>query len=109
MDRFEHLSHFAIVTAVLIGVISTARTARLLIHDQFPPVLWLREKILVKIGPDNPWAMLVSCQFCLMPYLMAGMFGWAWLSGINTAWWIINGIWAGSYLGAILVSYDEPE
>jgi hypothetical protein len=34
---------------------------------------------------------------------------WVWLSDLNAWWWIINGWWAGSYLAAMIVSYDQPE
>lgn len=106
---FHDVSHFTAICAVLVAVISTGRTARLLIHDSFPPVEWLRLKILTLIGPDNKWAMLLRCQFCLAPYLAAGMLAWAYASDLNSWWWLINGWWAASYVAAIVVSYDEPE
>lgn len=97
------------VAAVLVGVISVARTARLLIHDEFPPVEWLRAHFVALFPADSKWSKVAECQFCLTPYLAAGMFGWAWLSDTNTWWWVINGIWAGSYVAAILVAYDQPD
>jgi len=36
------------------------------------------------------------------------MFGWAWLSDLHWTWWVINGVWAASYLAASVVAYDEP-
>lgn len=108
MDRFDGLSHFTVVAAVLIGVLSTARTARLLTFDDYPPAMWLRTKYLVAVGPDGKWAPLARCPFCLSPYLSVGMFGWAWLSDLHWTWWVINGVWAGSYLAASAVAYDEP-
>jgi hypothetical protein len=50
-----------------------------------------------------------ECQFCLAPYLAAGMGVWVWLSDLNMWWWIINGWWAASYLAAIVVSYDQSD
>lgn len=108
MERFESLSHFTVICAVLVGVVSVARTARLLTYDDFPPVKWLRLRYLALVGPDSPWAMLARCQFCLCPYLTVGMFGWAYLSGLDVWWWSINGLWAASYASAMVVSYDEP-
>jgi len=31
------------------------------------------------------------------------------LSDLHWSWWLINGIWAGSYVAAMLYAYDEPE
>jgi len=108
MDRFEGLSHFTMVAAVIVGVLSVARTARLITFDDYPPMMWLRTKILVKIGPDSPWAPLVRCPFCLAPYLTVGMLAWAYLSDLHWSWWLVNGWWAASYVAAMVVAYDEP-
>lgn len=97
------------VAAALVGIVSVARTARLLTYDDFPPARWLRVRYVALLPEDSPWAKLADCPFCLAPYLTLGMAGWAWLADLNTAWWVINGIWAASYLAAILVAYDQPE
>ena len=102
------MSHWDWVVAVLVGVVSVARTARLLIYDDFPPMVWLRVRFLARFDDDNSWSKIAECQYCITPYLAAGMLGWAWLSDLNGWWWIINGVWAGSYVAAILVSYDQP-
>lgn len=96
------------LAACIIGVISVARTARLIIYDDFPPMVWLRVHYLALFSDDNPWRKLVECQFCITPYLTAGMLAWAWLSDGHWTWWVINGIWAASYIAAITVSYDQP-
>lgn len=103
------MSEFEWVAAAVIGVLSVARTARLIIYDAFPPMLWLRTHILARYKDDSKWSVLWECQYCVAPYLAAGMFGWAWWSGPDAAWWIINGIWGGSYLSSILVSYDGDD
>jgi hypothetical protein len=101
------------VAAVLVGVVSVARTARLLIYDDFPPMVWLRVRFLAMFSEDNSWSKIAECPFCVSPYLAAGMLGLAWLAwngtGLDAWWWVVNGIWAGSYLAAILVSYDQPD
>lgn len=94
--------------AVIIGIVSVARTARLLLFDEFPPMVWLRVRILAMFPEDSSWSKIAECPFCLTPYLAAGMLGWAWLSDLNAWWWVINGVWAASYLAAILVAYDQP-
>jgi len=98
-----------IFCAVVVGVGSVARTARLIAHDTFPPVAIVRERILARYAEESRWSVLWECQFCIAPYLTAGMIGWAWWSDLNMWWWLINGWWAASYAAAIVVSYDQPE
>lgn len=103
----EH-STLIIALAAVVGVLSVARTARLLIFDDFPPVAWLRLQLMSRVDEESGWSKLATCPFCMTPYLMAGMFGWAYLSDLHWTWWVANGIWAGSYLAASYVSYDQP-
>lgn len=102
----HHLTTPSATLAILIGVISVARTARLLIFDAFPPVFWVRAHVLAWLGTSK-WAKLAECPFCLAPYLAAGNFAWAYYSDLHWSWWLLNGVWAGSYAAAILVAYDE--
>lgn len=103
------MSHWEWVVATLVGVVSVARTVRFLVYDEMPPVIWFRTHVLARYKEDSDWSKLWTCQYCMAPYLSAGMLAWAWLSDLNTTWWVINGVWAGSYIAAILVSYDQPD
>ncbi|HEY5420002.1 MAG TPA: hypothetical protein VIL10_04650 [Marmoricola sp.] len=101
------------VVWVIIGVLSVARTARLITHDTWPPMEWARPRIAAKL---KGWAELVVCPFCVAPYLMAGQIAWFLLVYNNTStngfliWWLVpNAWWACSYLAAIVVAYDQPE
>jgi hypothetical protein len=107
MPGFHH-DVFILTLAFIVGIVSVARTARLLLFDEFPPVEWLRVRFLALFREDSPWTKLAECQYCVAPYLAAGMVAWAWLSDLHWTWWLINIWWAGSYLAAITVSYDEP-
>lgn len=104
------MSHAEIAAAVIVGVLSVARTARLVVWDEYPPMVWVREKWDERIGEDG-WGKLIHCQFCATPWMALGMAAWFWLAyGNDTAmdvWWVVNGIWGLSYLSAILVSYDD--
>lgn len=102
------LPPLALIAAAVIAVVSTARTARLLTWDDFPPIVFLRGKWAAKFGADG-WGGLVFCHFCTAPYLAAGMTVWWILGGAHWTWWAINGAWALAYLGAIVVSHDEAE
>lgn len=105
---FDPSNHSWLVLALAgaCAALSIARTARLLTHDEFPPVRWLRAQALGRLPED--WQLLATCPFCLAPYLTAGMFGWCWLSDLDTWWWVVNGWWAMSYVAAIVVARDEP-
>lgn len=102
------MSNFEIVMALIVGVLSVARTARLLVWDALPPVVWFRMKWDDRIGEEG-WGKLVHCQFCVTPYMAAGMAGWWYLADGHWTWWVINGVWGFSYLSALVVSYDTPE
>jgi hypothetical protein len=107
----NHLTIFQTIAAVIIGVLSVARTARLVVWDDYPPTMWLRMK-WDDLTERSSWNKLLHCQFCLCPYLATGNLGWAiwsglWFHGWGLVWWIANGIWAGSYLAATYVAYDE--
>lgn len=101
------------VVAVIVAVISIARTARLLTYDDYPPVAWAREKAKLWFLSGErrmKWVALTECPFCLAPYLTAGMLAWMWLSDLHWTWWLANGWWAMSYVAAIIVARDEqPE
>ena len=103
------MGHWETAMAVVVGVVSVARTIRLIVYDELPPVVWLRAHILARYKEDSKWSKLWECQYCIAPYLAAGMLAWAWLSDTDTIWWVVNGWWAGSYAAAIVVSYDQPE
>lgn len=102
------LSHWTQFWACVIGVLSVARTARLLIWDDYPPTIWLRIK-WDDATDGSAWNKLMHCQFCLSPYLAAGLLAWFWLSDGHWTWWVANGVWAGSYLAASYVAYDQPD
>lgn len=108
------MSNFEIVLALIVGILSVARTARLIVWDEYPPMVWLRMKHDDHFG-DEGWGKLIHCQFCATPYLAAGMALWFWLAftygdgTAQTVWWVVNGTWGLSYISAMLVSYDTPE
>lgn len=107
------LDRFTLICAVIVGILSVARTARLIGFDEYPPMVWLREKWDEHIGEDG-WGKLIHCPFCSAPYLAAGMLLWFWLAfrfGGDLAqsfWWTVNGIWGLSYISSIIVAYDQP-
>lgn len=107
MVTWEH------AVAVLIGIVSVARTARLVVWDDYPPTMWLRDRWDRATG-ESAWNKLLHCQFCITPYMSAVMLAWWWFAeragGVwDNVWWIVNGVWAASYIAASWVAYDQPE
>lgn len=100
------MNYHEIAAAVIIGILSVARTARLIGFDDYPPMMWLREKWDART--NDKWQPLLGCPFCSAPYLATGMALWWWLADGHWTWWIINGVWGLSYLASILVAWDQP-
>ena len=104
-----NVTDFQWVAASVIATLSVARTARLIIHDDLPPMVWARARIFALYREDSKWVDLLACPFCLAPYLAVGMVGWAWVSDFHWTWWVINGWWALSYAAAMVYAYDQPD
>lgn len=101
------MSHFQIVCAAIVAVFASARVARLIGFDSYPPVAWLRSKWDAHVTGD--WNALVHCGYCSTPYITAADLLWGWLTDWQEAWWIVN-IWlAAAYAAAIVVSYDGDD
>lgn len=120
-----------LLAAFLLAVIATARLARLVVHDAYPPMEALRIRWEVYQGNRDAasrhrpgtlaavrhgWGPLLTCPFCCTPYLAAVVLGVAMLAGVwspgwswASVWWT-GAVWASvSYLAAMLVVRDEPE
>ena len=100
------------IALALIGIVSTARMARLLTFDDFPPAAWFRLKFASLLG--SKWENLAVCPFCIAPYLMAVQIAWFLAlyrhhDAFIWFWLVPNLWWAGSYVASIVVAYDQPE
>lgn len=102
MTEFEYVA-MAIVTALSVG-----RITRLVTWDTFPPSVWFRTKFddLTKGGS---WSVLVHCGYCFAVWAAFGVVLWGYWSDWNAFWWIINGVLAASYVGAIVMANDGDE
>lgn len=123
-------TEFYWVAVILTTIISTARITRLAVYDKFPPVQWVRDKYL-DANDGNGWALLALCGFCMSFWITALIVLWGGLAGVYVdtrplsptsdpvdwsfcLWWIVNGIFAMSYLAATYIANDgdvtdEPE
>jgi hypothetical protein len=105
-------SPWLLLVAAVVSVLAVARFTRLLVHDDFPPALWLRQAYTDAV-PEQ-WAGLVTCPFCLAPWLELVSLLWAWFGGLDLTtlagalWWLTHTWFALSYLAAMVVVRDQP-
>lgn len=96
------------VFASIIAVLGTARVVRLVVFDDFPPIVWVRIK-WADLTDGTPWTKLTECGYCNAPYFAAANLAWAYFSDLHWSWWLFNGWLALSYVAPIVVSYDQPD
>lgn len=109
IDLLLELQWWQILLAVVIAVIGAARLTRLVTHDSFPPIVWLRMKYEDHVPED--WGTLVHCPWCMGPWMMLI----AMLLFLPTVlvpwfafvWWFFYGWMALSYLVSQYVHFDE--
>lgn len=97
---------FLYAAAALVGVLSSARLTRLLVSDDFPPIVWFRTK-WDGLTNDGSWSKIVHCMWCASPYFSAMILAWGVLSHLHWTWWVFNGWMAGSYIASWIVFHDE--
>jgi hypothetical protein len=107
-----HTSPWLLLAATVVSILAVARGTRLVIHDGFPPVALIRHKYATMV-PEQ-WAELVTCPFCLAPWLQLTSLLWAWTTGLNPEtfagglWWFTHLWFALSYVAAMVVVRDQP-
>lgn len=98
---------FVMVAAFVVGVLATARIVRLIVDDDFPPVLWVRRQIAKLLPPS--WLDVLDCPWCAAPYVAIVNIAWAWASGLHWSWWLGN-VWAATaWIASYLCLRDVPE
>lgn len=102
------MSNFEWVAVAVVATLSAARITRLVTWDSFPPSAWLRMK-WDAITKDGSWSVLVHCGYCFAVWAAFGVVLWGYWSDWNTAWWLVNGALAASYVAAIVMSNDGDD
>jgi hypothetical protein len=105
--------HFILAVAILVGVLAVTRAVRLIVDDDYPPVLWAKRHFVRRVG--EPWSDVVECPWCAAPYvaapavawfaLLIAQPSWTWLAW---AWWLVNSWAAVSWVAAYLSLRDIP-
>lgn len=103
------------VAVALVTIISAARITRLAVYDKFPPIKWVREKY-EDATDGSGWQLLAMCGFCMSFWTTSAVVIWGLYAGVydrypvesrsSAAWWIVNGIFAASYLAATYIAND---
>lgn len=117
------MSDSLILTAATLFIltIAAARGTRLIVHDHYPPMEYLRSLWWRALGTSPrrlAWAQLIECPFCVAPYVTAVLGGWALAVDAHLGggdawsaawwWWVVCGWAAVSYAVAMVVVRDEP-
>lgn len=99
--------------ALIIAVLATARITRLFTYDHMPLFVSLRNVwdrwTTNEQGVPSDWNLLLHCQFCAAVWIAPAVVLSGWLSGLHTAWWLVCGTLAVSYLAATYMSYDGED
>lgn len=59
------------MTEDVVDVLAVFRLTKLIGEDAFPPFAIPREKLLDRLGPDSSFAYLITCPWCISPYIAA--------------------------------------
>jgi hypothetical protein len=96
-----------LLAAFTVGVIAVARLTRLVVDDDWPPMVWFRRK-WDRLTENSTWSVLVECYWCVSPYIAAVDIGWAILANLHWTWWLVNGWLAVSWLASYMCFRDIP-
>lgn len=93
--------------AFIVGTLAVARVTRLVVDDDFPPVVWLRERYAGWAG--ERWGTLVECPFCLGFWIALADTAWAFGAELHWTWWAVNITFASAYVAAMITVRDIPK
>lgn len=94
-----------VVTAV-IAVGAAARLTRLVVEDEYPPMVWIRMQ-WDRVTRDGGWSKLAHCGWCASPYMAALVLGVGYLLDWPTWWYAVTAWLAASYAAGWIVYHDE--
>lgn len=105
------VSALTYVLAFLTAALAVGRFTRLVVHDDWPPMVWLRQRYRKAVDYGD-WEGLVTCPFCFSAWPALADLAWAWWSGLagtwGVLWWAANLWFALAYAAPMIVLRDEP-
>ncbi len=126
------MSTFELLLAAVAGTLTIARLTRLVVDDEWPPILVLRQKYVQFLGwiflrdadeeeksweeqiaKVEAWEKLIDCPFCLSFWVALGAAPLTWLSyngdsQLDWWWWIPTLVMSTSYVAAMVNVRDIP-
>lgn len=100
------MSEFGWVAVAVVTVLSAARLTRLATVDRFPPIRWIREKF-ENATDGSDWQLLTMCGYCFSFWATLAVVLWGYFTDFQTAWWLVNSVFGGSYVAAITMALDQ--
>lgn len=100
------------VFIAVVTVLSAARLARLVVHDHWPPVSWLRrhwDSAVPDRTDKDGWNLLLHCHLCFAVWSAFGVLLWGYFTDWNTVWWMVNAGLGASYAAAYVVTFDGAD
>lgn len=112
-------TEFYWVAVVVTTIISASRFTRLATVDKFPPVKAIRDWYEDKTDGSG-WQWLTLCGYCfsfwaVLPIVVLGLLAGVYddpasIGGLwSRVWWIVNGIFAMTYLAGVFMAYDGSD
>jgi len=95
------------IAAFVVGVLAVSRFTRLMVDDDFPPVMWIRRRY-IRLTRESTWSDLMACPFCMATWPGLADLILAWVLELSVWWWIPNIWFAGIYLAAMVNVRDIP-
>jgi hypothetical protein len=104
---------FTFVLALIVGVLAVTRLVRLIVDDDWPPVVRFREWYIGRTSDE--WQPLVECPWCVAVYVAAPAVAWfallyafpSW-TAVLWVWWVANSWMAVAWVAAFLCGRDIP-
>lgn len=104
------MSEFNWIAIAVVTILSSARITRLLTFDAFPPLRWARHAYLDWTDAHAPgWGLVAICGYCMSFWVTLAVVLSGWFSDFHLIWWLVNSIFGGSYVAAIVMAHDGDD
>lgn len=101
-----------ILLTIAVGALGAARLTRVVVYDEFPPTVWLRER-WYGLVEGSGWEKLLTCWWCfafwaalavVVSWVFAQQYEW-----VGWAWWITWGTLALGYVAPMIIVRDGDD
>lgn len=92
--------------ALLVAALAAYRVSRLIIDDEWPPIVWFRRRVLDRFGKDSAWFTFISCYWCVGAYVSAAV-AWVAFPSQSLREWALTAAAISAFVGVLGVLLDE--